>query len=323
MKHKGMAIVGIVMLVLGIFPASVATATAVGAQVSHMDCQEMLVVYDQAPDGLTGTIATAVIQQPDGTQVTVNSNPGFYPGGSSTAKWSFPSLNWWVEDGHYIVISVSLPGGAVVHNLPYGADVNGCELPPEMCEWNPQLPADDPGCVPPEVCEWDPTIPADDPGCVPPEMCPWDETLPVDDPGCVPPEVCEWNRSLAPDDPLCQPPQDPCQWNFQLSSDDPLCDPPYEEGPSYCFLPALVGGDPHAFMVNGVSLKWEFNDGLPGSFGRWVIPSGAIVVGQQFELAGTLFTSSLVNGEPICYPISVPVADPQGESPVTGGVPLA
>lgn len=44
-----------------------------------------------------------------------------------------------------------------------------CEVPP-VCEWNPDLSADDPGCTPPPppVCEWDPELPVEDPDCVPP-----------------------------------------------------------------------------------------------------------------------------------------------------------
>jgi hypothetical protein len=42
-----------------------------------------------------------------------------------------------------------------------------------------------PPCVEIEACEWNGDIPADDPACV--EPCPWDPDLPIDDAGCVEP----------------------------------------------------------------------------------------------------------------------------------------
>jgi uncharacterized repeat protein (TIGR01451 family) len=59
------------------------------------------------------------------------------------------------------------------------------EIPPKpVCEYNPELPVDDPGCLPP------------------PEMCdvPGKENLPKDDPDCKPP-ICETD----PNDPSCLP----------------------------------------------------------------------------------------------------------------------
>lgn len=48
-----------------------------------------------------------------------------------------------------------------------------CEPPVEVCEWDPQLPAEDPDCVPPvEVCEWDPELSAGDEDCTPPPLAP-------------------------------------------------------------------------------------------------------------------------------------------------------
>ncbi|MDX1605210.1 MAG: hypothetical protein R3202_03395 [Candidatus Competibacterales bacterium] len=44
---------------------------------------------------------------------------------------------------------------------------------PGACEFDPSIPADDPGCEPPpEPCSFNPDIPADDPACVPPPSVP-------------------------------------------------------------------------------------------------------------------------------------------------------
>ena len=51
-------------------------------------------------------------------------------------------------------------------------DDGSCQYPPppEVCQYNPELTADDPECQapPPEVCQYNTQIPADDPACQPP-----------------------------------------------------------------------------------------------------------------------------------------------------------
>ena len=52
-------------------------------------------------------------------------------------------------------------------------DDGSCQYPPppEVCQYNPELTADDPECQapPPEVCQYNTQIPADDPACQPPQ----------------------------------------------------------------------------------------------------------------------------------------------------------
>ncbi len=95
------------------------------------------------------------------------------------------------------------------------------ECPPPPCEYNPEIPSDDPGCFPP--CEYNPEIPSDDPGCFPP--CEYNPEIPSDDPGCFPP--CEYNPEIPSDDPGCFP---PCEYNPEIPADDPGCTPPTCEG---------------------------------------------------------------------------------------------
>lgn len=109
-----------------------AKACSYSAQVSHIDCNEVLVVWDDAPTNLAGTTATATILRSNGSTVTVTSNGGFYPGGSHTLKYSWPASAWYIGPGKYTVTSVSLPGGGVVHNLPFSGSVTGCEAPPTL-----------------------------------------------------------------------------------------------------------------------------------------------------------------------------------------------
>ncbi len=107
------------------------------------------------------------------------------------------------------------------------ADDPSCQPPPPPCEWDPELPADDPGCF--EPCEYDPEVPADDPSCQPPPPpCEWDPELPADDPGCF--EPCEYDPEVPADDPACEPPsEEPCEYDPELPADDPACEPPSEE----------------------------------------------------------------------------------------------
>lgn len=89
------------------------------AQVSHLTCSEMQVNLTQAPSGLTGTIAQATFERPDGSSVTLNSSPGFYTG--PVAKWVWSGLGYVNGNGAYSVTSVTLPTPAVVHNLPFNS----------------------------------------------------------------------------------------------------------------------------------------------------------------------------------------------------------
>jgi hypothetical protein len=111
------------------------------------------------------------------------------------------------------------PGGFNTLISAANGGAGDCEPPP--CEWNPDLPADDPGCF--EPCEYDPTLPADDPGCTPPPVCEYDPTLPADDPGCTPPPVCEYDPTLPADDAGCVPPPEVCADDPAKLADDPTC----------------------------------------------------------------------------------------------------
>ncbi len=61
---------------------------------------------------------------------------------------------------------------ALNYNEEATVDNGSCEYPPppEVCQYNPELTADDPECQapPPEVCQYNTQIPADDPACQPP-----------------------------------------------------------------------------------------------------------------------------------------------------------
>jgi hypothetical protein len=120
------------------------------------------------------------------------------------------------EDGGPVFVSVDPPAASVTIAHPSGKAVSHYavqytdDTPPEVCEFDENLPADDPACVEDEVevCEFDENLPADDPACVEDEVevCDFDETLPADDPACVEDEVevCDFDENLAADDPACE-----------------------------------------------------------------------------------------------------------------------
>jgi LPXTG-motif cell wall-anchored protein len=70
---------------------------------------------------------------------------------------------------------------------PSGEPAEGGECPdePELCAFDEELFADDPGCTEPEPCSFDEERLADDPGCTEPEPCSFDVALDADDPDCV------------------------------------------------------------------------------------------------------------------------------------------
>jgi LPXTG-motif cell wall-anchored protein len=122
------------------------------------------------------------------------------------------------EDGGPVFILVDPPLASVTIAHPSGRAVSHYavqytdDTPPEVCELDGTLAADDPACVEDEVeaCALDETLPADDPACVEDdvEACALDETLPADDPACVEDEdeveACAFDETLAADDPACE-----------------------------------------------------------------------------------------------------------------------
>lgn len=155
-------LVALATIVSLLLVATIVMACAYTAQVSHLTCTEMLIVLDSAPDGLTGSIATARIQRPDGSLVDVSSGPGYYPGQSSTAKWSFPASSWWVGNGQYTVVSASLPvADSTVHNLPFSANVSGCGAPPPPPPPPTEEPSETPTPDPSETPTPEPSVTPD------------------------------------------------------------------------------------------------------------------------------------------------------------------
>ena len=76
-----------------------------GMRVSHLDCQELLVVLPGAPEGLDGSGGEAVIVVPSGSQVRVNLTWRGYDG--PVAKWEAGAQSWYAGRGIYIVVSAS------------------------------------------------------------------------------------------------------------------------------------------------------------------------------------------------------------------------
>ena len=78
-------------------------------------------------------------------------------------------------------------------------------------EHRPYVPEPIPGCMNPDAINYDPNATQDDGSCQypPPEVCPYNPGIPASDPACVPPpEVCQYNTQIPADDPACQPPQE-------------------------------------------------------------------------------------------------------------------
>ena len=86
-----------------------------GMRVSHLDCQELLLVLPGAPEGLEGSGGEAVIVGPSGSQVRVNLTWRGYDG--PVAKWEAGAQRWYAGPGTYIVVSA---GGAdfLAQNTP-------------------------------------------------------------------------------------------------------------------------------------------------------------------------------------------------------------
>ena len=122
-----------------------------------------------------------------------------------------------------------------------GQTIHGAHCTPveiDLCEFDPELSADDPACgepVVPGVCEFDPELSADDPACgepVVPGVCEFDPELSADDPACgepVVPGVCEFDPELSADDPACGEPVVPevCEFDPKSADDrSPRTTPP-------------------------------------------------------------------------------------------------
>lgn len=291
----------VLVVVLSFSVVGLAMAKTNDAQVSHIDCTEMLVVFDSAPEGLLGTTATAQIKRPDGSTVTVTSNGGYYNG--HTAKWSFPSAGWFNGDGTYTVTSVTLPSGSV-HNLPFSGNVSGCvETPVPTATENPTAtptqeatpdPTDDPEETP------DPT--QNPTGTPDPTQDPTQQATPdpTQDPSQTPEDPDD------PNTPVKTPTQPPAKWPTHVTCE--------QLGEGWTGLAFEVG------PYNGVATA-------QGKFGKVSVQFDPSYAGQKLDLyvGGTKVNTWLIPGSDRagtnnwCVVETESPRDPGNPVPATGG----
>src|SRR3989344_3713753 len=90
-------------------------------RISHVTCEEMLVVLPSAPEGLADSSGTAVMVGPNGERASVNLVWRGYDG--PVAKWVAQSGVWYRGDGRYVVEAVTA-GGFSGMNTPYEANLS-------------------------------------------------------------------------------------------------------------------------------------------------------------------------------------------------------
>src|SRR3989344_2074096 len=77
-------------------------------RISHVTCEEMLVVLPSAPEGLADSSGTAVMVGPNGERASENLVWRGYDG--PVAKWVAQSGVWYRGDGRYVVEAVTAGG---------------------------------------------------------------------------------------------------------------------------------------------------------------------------------------------------------------------
>lgn len=90
--------------------------------ISHIDCDEVLVVWPDAPAGQEGTMGSLTILRPDTSTVVIAVGPGYYTG--PVAKWAAGKSTYYNGPGVYTVTAGTVNGTAV-NLLPFaGSEIN-------------------------------------------------------------------------------------------------------------------------------------------------------------------------------------------------------